>query len=160
MRRVFHVSKSKHGRGVFAAVALSKGQPIYAVQSDRYKKITYQELLRKRITDNPLQISARKYLDWGAPGVLFNHSCEPSVGLLSYPDLVFVALRDIPKGEELRWDYSTSMDADTECDFVCSCGAKTCRKVIGGFARLKATLRRNYTKEFVVQSYLLDERSV
>lgn len=154
----FTIKPSTHGRGVFATRDIVAGEVVYRVPSGRYDTISYAQLLRKRITDNPLQISLRRYLDWEAPGVTFNHSCEPNVGLTSYPHATFIALRDIKKGEELRWDYSTSIDKDTECDFDCDCGAKDCRKRIGGFMWLSKRLKARYVKADVVQRYLINER--
>jgi hypothetical protein len=58
----------------------------------------------------------------------------------------------------LRWDYSTSIDCDTECDFDCDCGAKACRKHVGGFKWLPARLKKQYIALGVVQKYLLKER--
>ena len=59
----------------------------------------------------------------------FNHSCEGNCGF----NLVgnFVAIRDIEKGEELTSDYGL---ADSNPDFImkCTCGSKSCRKVITG----------------------------
>ncbi len=155
--KLFVLRGSRHGRGVFAAKAIACGDVLVTVPRT-YALIPYAQLLCKRVTDNPLQISPRRYLDWRAPGVTFNHSCAPNVGLTSYPQLVFVALRDIAVGEELRWDYSTSIDKDTECDFVCDCGAESCRKTIGGFYWLPKKLQASYKKLGIVQRYLLKEQ--
>ena len=157
MASSFHVKRALYGQGVFAQQAFTKGDIVFVVPN-RYARISYPQLLRKRNTDNPLQISPRRYLDWKAPGVLFNHSCAPNLGLTSYPELAFIALSDIHRGEELTWDYSTSIDKDTMCDFECGCGAKTCRKTIGGFKWLPKRLRAWYTKRGVVQNYLLKEK--
>ncbi len=123
-----------------------------------FSVITYAQLLRKRRTDDPVQISPRRYLDWRGPAVRFNHSCAPNVGLTSHPHLRFIALCGIPRGAELRWDYSTSMDRDTECRFTCGCGARECRGVVAGFAHLPAAVRRRYVRWGVVQQFLLKER--
>jgi hypothetical protein len=121
-------------------------------------RISYAQLLRKRNTDNPVQISPRRYVNWRAPGVAFNHSCDPNTGLTSYPHLSYVALRDIAKGEELCWDYSTTMDKETICEFPCGCGAKHCRKTIKGFYWLPKKLQARYAKLAVVQRYLFAEK--
>jgi hypothetical protein len=148
--------RSDHGKGVFALKSFETGDIILTVPRT-FPTITYAQLLRKRNTDNPLQISPRRYIDWSGVSLYFNHACEPNVGLTSYPNLAYVALRDIKDGEELFWDYSTSIDKDTECDFVCACGAKSCRTTIGGFKHLPLTVRNYYAKLGVVQRYLLQE---
>ncbi len=70
----------------------------------------------------------------------FNHSCEPNVGFPT-GEAAFIALRDIAGGEELCWDYSTSM---TEAGWAmpCMCGAPKCRQTIRAFQELPAEDRR------------------
>lgn len=148
----FTVARTRHGAGVRAAAAFAAGDTVLAVPAARL--ITYRQLLRKRAPDNPVQVSARRYLDWGTPAVLLNHSCSPNVGLTAYPAMRFVALRPIRRGEELRWDYSTSMDADSECSFLCTCRSRGCRKTIAGFATLPKRLAEQYIRAGVVQRYL------
>ena len=48
-----------------------------------------------------------------------NHSCEPNLGVAG--QIVFVALRDIVKDEELTFDYA--MTDDEPCEMRCNCGA-------------------------------------
>jgi SET domain-containing protein len=55
---------------------------------------------------------------------------------------VFVALRDIHAGEELRHDWATTDDDDYE--MVCGCGAKTCRGISAGKDWQKKELQRKY----------------
>lgn len=158
MTQSFTIKQSSHGLGAFATRDIACGEVVFRVPDGRYPLISYQELLRKRVTDNPLQISPRRYLDWAGPALRFNHSCEPNTGLTSYPRLTYIALCAIKAGEELRWDYSTSVDKDTECDFTCDCGAKTCRKQVGGFKELPKKLKTRYLKASVVQDFLKNER--
>ena len=56
---------------------------------------------------DPLQIASGLYLDIGEPGVLVNHSCAPNAGIRD--DVRLVALSDIVVGEEIFYDYSTTM---------------------------------------------------
>jgi hypothetical protein len=154
----FAIRPAAPGLGAFARRDLRAGEVVYRIPAGRFRLISYRQLLRKRVTDNPVQISPRRYLDWGGPALRLNHACAPNVGLTSYPNLGFVALRAIAAGEELRWDYSTSMDRETVCDFACTCGAKTCRGSIRGFNRLPARLRSRYLKAGVVQDFLKHER--
>lgn len=57
-----------------------------------------------------------------------NHSCDPNLGF-THGDAVLYALRDIAAGEELSWDYSTSI-ADADWSLDCACGAADCRGVV------------------------------
>jgi len=147
---IFQVKKAKHGKGAFAKKDIPCSEPIEQLSGP---KITHAQLLRKRNTDMPLQISPTRYIDLRRPGLYFNHSCEPNCGVRS--DLLIVAIKDIKKGEELTFDYSTTMDKDSRVSFICGCGAKSCRKLIDGFKTLPAKKKRYYEKKQVVQTFLL-----
>jgi hypothetical protein len=63
----------------------------------------------------------------------FNHSCDPNTEVRSKWDheantvrAWWVALRDIPVGEEITYDYAFVGDVAEPC----SCGAATCRGLI------------------------------
>ena len=63
---------------------------------------------------------------------LFNHSCNPNVGVKG--QIILVARREISKGEELTFDYDTT---ETAADpFTCQCGWQECRGTIEGKAWL------------------------
>jgi len=43
----------------------------------------------------------------------FNHSCDPNAGLqIDGQKVWLVAIKNITQGEEITWDYSTTMDED------------------------------------------------
>jgi hypothetical protein len=91
---------------------------------------------------NPLQIGPGTYLDLVKPYVNFNHSCDPNAGLRN--DGILFALREIKPGEEIRYDYSTTVDEPMwmmECQ--CRCGARNCRGEIGDFQTIP-----HHRKEF------------
>ena len=56
---------------------------------------------------NALQIGVNRYLDLDEPGRLVNHSCDPNAAIRE--ELLLVAIRDIQIGEEIRFDYSTTI---------------------------------------------------
>ena len=70
----------------------------------------------------------------GNVGRFFNHSCNPNMrGRVVYvatnlPSFAFFALRGVPAGAELTWDYGwrpvPSRDANP---LACRCGESTCR---------------------------------
>ena len=62
-------------------------------------------------------------------GDCINHSCEPNCGLVS--GVLLVALRDIPRGAEITYDYAMS-DGSPYDEFECSCGTDTCRGRVTG----------------------------
>jgi len=100
---------------------------------------------------NPLQVEDRHYLDIGFPGVYVNHSCRPNAGIRS--DTRLVALEPIWAGEEIFWDYSTSMWED-HWVMECACGEQCCRGRIGDFPTLPEALQREYLAQGVVQRFI------
>lgn len=68
------------------------------------------------------------------PSDFVNHGCEPNVGFTD-GDLWFHALRDVAVGEELLWDYSTSMN-EPGWSVPCRCGSARCRGTIQSFCDL------------------------
>jgi len=58
---------------------------------------------------------------------VYNHSCFPNIGF-DNGSLVFSAIRNIKKGEELVFDYA--MGEAEEPPFKCNCLSKNCRRVI------------------------------
>ena len=149
MRRIFQVSPCDVGRGVFATRNAEAGQRIHRFTG---RLITKDEvLLKAHSTMNPLQISPVLYIDLCFPGVMFNHSCNPNAGIHS--DIFLQALRPIAKGEEIRFDYSTTMDEEHET-MPCCCGHSSCRKTIGDFGHIPARVRRKYLSLNIVQSFI------
>ena len=58
--------------------------------------------------------------------MFLNHSCEPNVGILG--QIIFVAMRDIEKDEELTIDYA--MFGANKEPMQCNCSSSNCRGVI------------------------------
>lgn len=72
---------------------------------------------------------------WSSGGLddLVNHSCNPNTGLWqSGGDTYLLSLRSIAAGEELSFDYSTSM-VDEPWSMQCACGEGACRGTVGNF---------------------------
>ena len=73
-----------------------------------------------------------------------NHSCEPNLGVQG--QVVFVALRDIEKNEELTFDYAMTDDEPYEME--CRCRAPGCRKVITGQDWMRIEAQAKYDGYF------------
>jgi hypothetical protein len=65
-----------------------------------------------------------------------------------------IALRDIAAGEELTFDYSTTMSGD-DWTMACTCGSPLCRGTIAEFTKLPASLRKRYRKLRIVPAYVV-----
>ncbi len=63
-----------------------------------------------------------------------NHSCEPNAGFPTGKPELF-ALRDIVTGEEIAWDYSTSL-VEEGWSLECRCGSERCRGTVLPFFAL------------------------
>lgn len=105
------------GRGLFAARAFAAGETILRFTGPLINLA--QSIAKGETEGNPLQVGPLDYIDLEPPGVFGNHSCEPNAGIRD--DVVLVALRPLVAGEEIRFDYSTTMWED-----VASGGAGAC----------------------------------
>lgn len=150
--RALAVKKTKQGKGVFAKRDFAPGEAILKLTGS---KITYAQVIKKKNPDNPLQIKPGTYLDLKKPGLYFNHSCDPNCGLR--PNLTLVSIKAIKAGEELFFDYSTTMDQYTQVEFICSCDTKSCRKHINGFKTLPARTKKRYLDYGIVLDFLVRE---
>jgi hypothetical protein len=83
-----------------------------------------------------------------------NHSCNPNCGL-EYREggIRLVAIREIQKGEEITFDYSTTMDEDC-WEMECLCGDENCRRVVRDFKHLPRELQRKYIDLGVVPGFI------
>jgi hypothetical protein len=105
--------------------------------------------------DRYVQVTADRFMGpSGRIDDLINHSCAPNTGLRFGEDGVFlVALRDIPAGEEIAWDYSTTLGPDAWA-MPCACGSADCRGRIGGFATLPDERQRWFLERGLVAPFL------
>lgn len=124
------------GRGVFATRAIPRGTVLcQCTGSLRTTAELRPDMYAMMVGEDLWLTSPGENVD-----DYFNHSCEPNVGFPT-GEAAFIALRDITAGEELCWDYSTSM---TEAGWAmpCMCGTPTCRGTIRSFQELPAGERR------------------
>lgn len=85
-----------------------------------------------------MQIGPNTYLveDPQRPGLddFLNHSCCPNLGFVD-GSLTLYALCDIQAGEELTFDYSTSMN-EPGWVIKCRCRAANCRGAVRSYSEL------------------------
>jgi len=68
----------------------------------------------------------------GGPARYLNHACEPNCAPVIEAGRVFItAIRDIPAGVELTYDYAYTREGGADEDhperYACRCGAARCR---------------------------------
>lgn len=154
MRNDLIVKKSKMGLGVFARRDIKSGEVICFLKGKKRK--SYAPALNGWMgrSDpslmNLLQIGQDLYVDLGKPLIYINHSCDPNCGIRGKGTLF--AFRSIKKGEEITYDYSTTVDET----FECQCGAKHCRRFIPvDFWGLSAARQRYYVRRGALPRYIL-----
>jgi SET domain-containing protein len=144
-----YVEKCELGLGVFAVRDFAKGEIILEFIG---QTIQLEDVLAKGVlSGNPLQVGNRTYIDLEPPGLFANHSCAPNAGIRH--DRLLVALRSIKRGEEIRYDYSTTM-LDGLWTMQCQCGVSNCRKLISDFYLLPPKIQQHYLHLGVVQDFI------
>ena len=146
--RVVH--SNIHGYGVVTTRPVQRGEIICYGDGMIYDNVTefddtYALVLPGEDTDNgePLFFDLVCQTRW------FNHSCDPNTDVMLKWDREtntmlawWVAVRDIPVGDEITYDYAFVADVAEPCH----CGAPSCRGVIvdddpANLARLPEHLR-------------------
>ncbi len=150
------LGQSKNGKAVFANADFKKGEGIIEFKG---KLFTYKQLPTPydEVDDYYVQIDKNLYM--GPSGNLddfFNHSCNPNSGLkIEGKRVILIATKNIKKGEEVTWDYSTTMDED-DWELDCMCKSKNCRKRIRDFKYLPKEIQQKYIKLGIVPKYILE----
>ena len=152
------------GKGVFATQKFNKGDTIYKLEGER---CTLDEIIKRVKTgeeepSDPLTIGWEEYIDLDEFSRTFNHSCEPNVYVRGESELV--ALREIFPGEEVVYDYSSTMKDNTEkilgaglsvWTMKCNCGSNKCRGIVDQFDKLPEESRRFYIENRYAPNFVL-----
>ena len=125
------------GRGTYAARDINAGEfvlpltgalvPTSVVDAPDYDRMALQ-------IDDGWWLEERGFAD-----DFINHSCDPNLKF-SEQGNSFVALRSIKKGEELFFDYATSV-YDGGWSVVCQCNSENCRGTIMGYQDLNSDIQ-------------------
>lgn len=136
-----------HGRGVFAATRIAKGERVIEYTGER---MSHAEADRRygrlhdgnahtmlMAADEKVVIDATKR---GSAARWINHSCAPNCEAVEDQGRVFIeARRAIREGEELAYDYELIVEErhtiKLKREHACYCGAKTCRGTLLGKKR-------------------------
>lgn len=134
---LFAQNSGIHGLGVYTREPITAGAFVIRCQGIIRHKDEVVEGMRA------LQIGPETYLaeDPDNPRLddFINHSCAPNVGFTE-GSLSMYALRDIVPGEELFWDYRTSIN-EPGWEVPCTCGAPACRGKIQSYCDLPESER-------------------
>lgn len=140
--RLYVVRTSQiHGRGVYAARAIRKGEKIVEYKGEI---ISWKEADRRPPSDpdDPHHTflfsldDGKRVIDANVGGNdarWINHSCDPNCETEETESgrVYIEAIRDIPRGEELHYDYCLILDEKItkkiRRQYECRCGARKCR---------------------------------
>jgi SET domain-containing protein len=138
-RRIQVRRSGVHGRGVFAAAPIARGERVIEYKGEL---ITWKEALRRHPHD-PAQpnhtfyfhIDDKHVIDGKVAGNSsrwINHACQPNCEAEQVGNRVFIhALRALKPGDELFFDYGLVIDerhtAKLKKDYECRCGMANCR---------------------------------
>lgn len=145
------VKDSKFGKGIFTTIDLPKNSIILKITG---QPLTFNQTLD--LGNNEcycLQVAMDKYIIPDHPFHLSNHSCDPNCGINRRME--FFALRNINAGEELLWDYSTSM-MEKHWTMQCDCGSSNCRNIIADFDQLPVNIREKYMHMKIVMPFIIE----
>ncbi len=116
-----------HGTGGFARIDIRRGKRIIEYVGNKLSKDEAEAELNKLnyfifILDDEFDIDGS--VDWN-PARLINHSCYPNCEVNIVRNRIWLyALRNIPAGTELTFNYSHDLE-DYE-DRPCDCGSANC----------------------------------
>jgi SET domain-containing protein len=151
------VKKSKNGRGVFAIKKFIAQETIFEIVGP---KITcyVDDDVDEKTRDNAIRFSKKYYINTnGELSSYLNHSCAPVSFLKKIKKRLFLkALKDIYEGEEITFDYSTTLDSSDIWTMQCFCGSAHCRATIKNFESLPKKIKLAYTQQGVVPKYVYD----
>jgi SET domain-containing protein len=154
------------GKGVFTNRSFKKGETIHFLKGEL---CSLEEILKrvdegKEASSDPLGVAEEQYLDLDEISRTFNHSCGPNGFIRGKSELV--ALRDINPGEEITYDYSTTMADNKEkiekagrklWTCKCNCGSKNCRGIIDQFETLPKNIQGFYINNKFMPDYMLEK---
>jgi hypothetical protein len=151
---LFRVEETHLGKAVFAATAFAEGDTLLEFTGRRFRVDQIPSLMRGS-EDRFVQVTPDHYMGpSGRLDDLVNHSCMPNAGLRFTEEGVFlVAVRAIQPGEEVSWDYSTTLK-ESNWHMICQCRTPECRRVIGNFDSLDADRQEFFRARNLVAPYL------
>jgi len=149
------------GKGAFAIRPITKGERIIEYTGERIS----HPVADARYDDESMQehhtflfsVTTRTVIDasrGGNEARFINHSCDPNCETEIEKGRVYIfALRDIPAGEGLNYDYAYERSGDETAEderrYKCLCGSPTCR---GSIMEPKATYLKRKGTEAVMRA--------
>lgn len=151
------------GKGCFATRPIKKGETIHVLRGE---VLTGPEIDQRIIggqarPDDELQIGENLFFALDNPSYFFNHSCEPNGGIRGVSELF--ALRDIEEGEELTYDYATTVGVKRDPSWLlgnndwvmeCRCESEKCRGEIKPVTSIPAERLETYARNSAFPDFI------
>lgn len=147
--RDFYIERGPKGLGVYANRTILAGERILTFSGPLIDFLGTLALGERE--GDALQIGLDQYIHLDQPGRFVNHSCRPNAGIVE--DRILVALVPIFPGNEICYDYSTTMKED-HWTMACQCGSAACRREIRDFTTLPLDVQQRYLGLGIVQRFL------
>jgi hypothetical protein len=128
------------GEGVFAAESIDRGEVIAVFDGPVYDGNFEQ--WTEDMLNHAIQFGPETWRDSNGIARVINHSCEPNCGVKNLFEIV--AMREIKPGEEITWDYEMTENNQHGWRMECLCGTPSCRKIIGRYDNMPASVREKY----------------
>lgn len=142
-------SSPLHGAGVYTTAPFKKGQRVLEYTGPRLTTRESEGMYAENEVTYLFSVNDETVIDGFGTAAFVNHSCDPNCETRGAGRRIFiVATRDIPKGDELTYDYNL-FDGEPGELAPCYCGAKTCRGTMfcdEEIARHKRILKRRRSK--------------
>lgn len=151
-REGLYVANCEFGKGLFAGRNFQKGEWLFRFSGPVIGSAAASA--KGETEGNVLQVGPTTYIDLEPPGVFINHSCNPNSGIRNHIEVF--ALQSIQVGEELRFDYSTTM-SERRWTMRCHCGTSQCRGLITDFHELPPEIQERYLALGIVQTFIVQE---
>jgi hypothetical protein len=149
----YQIRRCRFGLGVFAVRDIAPGEVILPLEGPL---IDFAETIRRGPREcMAIQIGLNEYIDTQPPAVWVNHACVPNSGIKA--DRQLIAIQPIRKGEQVCYDYSTTME-EAFFTMECLCGTPRCRRVVQDFSTLPPGLQRKYLSQGIVMGFILRGR--
>jgi hypothetical protein len=163
MKKLYVLKQSKiHGKGLFAAANIKKGESIIEYKGKLRSHDEVDEEYGGKDTGhtflfilNDLYVLDANY--GGTVSKWMNTSCDPNCEAQTIEDenndrtkdrIVIEAMRDIKKGEELTYDYGLVSDDNITPEeiklWACRCGAENCK---GNMLAITKKKKKSVTKK-------------
>ncbi len=150
----FSVGETHLGKSVFAARSFKQGDVITKFTGEIMHKSKIPKTYRGE-RDRFMQVGLEEFMGpSGDLDDLINHSCDPNAGLkFTNFGVVLIGIKEIAEGEEITWDYSTTI-FENSWKMRCDCRTSLCRKTVGDFALLDESVQKKYADLGIIPPYI------